>query len=211
MAQRKNNNNIVAIKSENNSYTIAVVAKISCSILLAFVSIGGVPHSTNIEWSSTVPLQWSDYQARVPHGAKYGAVTAIEVHSTNTFPDWHRVVYNVTCVMIRDRSWFKPEFMSDTALLNHERRHFDLAECSARSLRSILQREQVSIEECNQRLQILRDSVYHVWVSVDMRYDLETSHGTIAKEQERWTKKIAQTLDSLSPYSEPRFVVELKP
>ncbi|HRN36984.1 MAG TPA: hypothetical protein PLL18_08735 [Flavobacteriales bacterium] len=40
---------------------------------------------------------------------------------------------------------------------------------------------------------------------------METSHGTIAKEQARWAKKIAHTLDSLSAYSEPRFVVALKP
>jgi hypothetical protein len=65
--------------------------------------------------------------------------------------------------------------------------------------------------ECNQRLQVLRDSISSEWRGVHGKYDLETSHGTIAKEQARWAKKIAHTLDSLAAYSEPRFVVELKP
>jgi hypothetical protein len=52
--------------------------------------------------------------------------------------------------------------------------------------------------------------MYAAWVGIDTRYDLETAHGTIAQEQERWAKKIAHTLDSLSAYTEPHFVVELK-
>ena len=168
-------------------------------------------HADVVMWSTTRPLQWSDFQGAVPYQSPYGAAIKYEVRSTNSFPDWHHVVYEVTCVMVKGGSWVKPECRADTALLNHERIHFDLAECSARSLRSQLQHERVSIKECNQRLQLLRDSINASWLSIEGRYDLETTHGTVAKEQARWAKKIAHTLDSLAAYSEPRFVVELKP
>lgn len=164
-----------------------------------------------IEWSATRPLEWSDYKGHVPYQTKHGAVTAYEVRSTNTFPNWTHVSYEVTCVMIKNRSWVKPEHRADSALLNHERLHFDLAECSARALRSSLQKERVPIKDCNARLQVLRDSVHASWLNIEARYDLETSHGTIVEEQARWAEKIAHTLDSLAAYSEPRFVVELKP
>jgi hypothetical protein len=179
-------------------------------VLLSCLLIGAVPTTDIIEWRAARPLHWSDYKGNVPYPTKHGAATAIEVRSSNAFPDWNHVTYDVTCVVIKSGSWVKPELRADSALLNHERRHFDLAECSARTLRSILQKESVSIQECNQRLQVLRDSMYAAWVGIDTRYDLETAHGTIAQEQERWAKKIAHTLDSLSAYTEPHFVVELK-
>jgi hypothetical protein len=179
--------------------------------LLLLVSVGATVPAGVIEWSSSHHLQWSDYQGRIPYQPDHGAVTAYEVRSTNTYPDWHHVTYEVACVMLKCKSWVKPEFRTDSALLNHERLHFDLAECSARALRSSLHKERMSIKECNQRLQLLRDSINTTWLDVQDRYDAETFHGTIAKEQARWARKIAHTLDSLAAYSEPRFVVELKP
>jgi predicted secreted Zn-dependent protease len=94
-------------------------------------------------------------------------------------------------------------------LLEHERVHFDIAECNARVLRSQL-RTLASYDECVYRIQIVRDSVNAVWNNVQERYDTETAHGMITNQQARWEKNIAHTLDSLAVYSELRFVVELK-
>lgn len=68
-----------------------------------------------------------------------------------------------------------------------------------------------SLEASTIKVPVVRDSVNTAWNSIQELYDLETAHGTIAKEQARWAKKVAHTLDSLAEYSEPRFVVELKP
>jgi hypothetical protein len=179
-------------------------------LLLILASVRATVPSDVIQWGNVYPLQWTDYKAQVPHQAEHGAVTAYEVRSTNKFLDWQHVTYEVTRVMIKNRSWVKPEFRSDSALLGHERLHFDLAECSARALRSRLHMERTSVKECNQRLEELRDSTHGSWLSIEARYDLETAHGTVAKEQARWARKIAHTLDSLAAYNETRFVVELK-
>lgn len=179
--------------------------------LLLLLFIGATSPPDVVAWSPKRPLQWLDYQGRVPEQAQYGAVTGYKVRSTNTFPDWHHVEYKVVCVMIKDASWVKPEHRADSALLSHERLHFDIAECSARTLRRSLQQNRLSIQECNQHLQLIGDSINTDWLGVQDLYDLETAHGTVAKEQARWAKKIAHTLDSLAAYNEPRFVVELKP
>ncbi len=137
-------------------------------------------------------------------------MTYLSVLDKSTFLDREHISYEVTCVVVKSESWVRPEHNGDTVLLGHERLHFDIAECKARELRSRL-RTIMSFDGCAQRIPTLRDSVNAEWKRVQDRYDAETSHGTIAMEQARWSKKIAQRLDSLSAYTAPRFVVELNP
>lgn len=174
------------------------------------LSFGAVPPNDLVEWNASRPLQWADFQGRVPEHSEHAALTYYSVRSNATFLDRQRLSHEVTCVFVKSRSWVRSERRTDTTLLQHERLHFDIAECNARALRSALLLV-TSFEGATQKVPVVRDSVNAVWNRVHERYDTETSHGTIAPEQARWTKKIAHTLDSLSAYSEPRFVVALKP
>lgn len=185
--------------------------KVLCSLLLLLALVGAAPPNDVVEWNASRPLQWTDFQGRVPEHSEHAALTYCSTRSNNVFLDRERVSYEVISVVVKSKSWVRAEQKGNAALLDHERLHFDIAECSARSLRRELQLSRVSINECNHRLQLLRDSISSAWSRTQSQYDLETSHGTIAKEQARWAKKIAHTLDSLSAYSEPRFVVALKP
>lgn len=185
--------------------------KVLCSVLLVLVSVGASAPNDVLEWSASRSLQWSDFQGQVPKHSEHAALTYCSTRSNNVFLDRERVSYEVISVVVKSKSWVRPEQKSNAALLNHERLHFDIAECSARSLRKELQLSRVSINECNQRLQLLRDSIGSVWSGMHSQYDSETSHGTIAEAQARWAKQIAYMLDSLDAYSEPQFVVELRP
>lgn len=181
-------------------------------IILLFVAFCyGTTLPEVVTWSKSLRLQWSDYQGVVPGQSEHGAVTTYEVRRSNSFPDWHHVACEVKCVMIKERSWVKPELRADSVLLNHERLHFDIAECSARSLRCSLQRERVSALAFNERFQMLADSIHGSWGIIEELYDAETNHGTIPSEQAKWGQQISHILDSLTVYSEQRFVVELLP
>lgn len=179
--------------------------------LMLLVLLGAFVQSDVIEWSASRPLQWTDFQGRVPEYSEHAALTFCSTRSNNVFLNREQVSYEVISVVVKSKSWVRAEQKGNAALLDHERLHFDIAECSARSLRKELQLSRVSINECNHRLQLLRDSISSAWSRTQSQYDLETAHGTIAKEQARWANKVAHTLDSLAAYSEPRFVVALKP
>ena len=178
---------------------------------LLWVASGGATAPTSIiEWNATRPLQWSDYQGHAPSNTEHSALTYSSVRSNSTFLDRQHIAHVVTCVVVKSKSWVKPDHSHDTTLLGHERLHFDITECNARALRSRLAR-MTSFDECANHIPMIRDSVNMAWNAVQDRYDLETSHGTLAKEQARWARKIAYELDSLAAYGEPRFVVALKP
>ena len=181
---------------------------ILCLIML--VSVGAIKPSDTIQWSTHRSLQWSDYQGNSQEFSEHAALTYYSVRSNSTFLDRRHLSHEVTCVFVKSRSWVRPEHSADTTLLNHERQHFNLAECNARALRSALLRI-TSFDASTRKVPSVRDSVNTAWNRIQELYDKETSHGTIANEQTRWAKKIAHTLDSLAAYSEPRFVVDLKP
>lgn len=173
---------------------------------LLFSSIAATVPSDTVVWSATHPLEWLDYQAHVPKGSEHAAVTYYSVRSNNKFLDWQHVAYEVTCVLVKSKSWVRPEHIGDTTLLGHERLHFDIAECNARVLRGEL-RKLMSVDDCVRRVQSVRDSVNSAWKLVQDQYDVETAHGTISKEQLKWRGRIEHTLDSLAEYVDSRFVV----
>ncbi|MEZ4808321.1 MAG: hypothetical protein R2815_12730 [Flavobacteriales bacterium] len=161
-------------------------------------------------WDPVRQLHWTDYRGQVPVQTPHGAVTHLVVQSSNVFPDWRHVDYEVICHMVKEKSWVKPEHRRDSVLLRHEQVHFDLAECSARTLRKKLMEETMAIDECNSRLQVLRDSVHRELQKLQDKYDRETAHGVLVSEQARWARKVEHMLDSLSGYSQTRFRVALR-
>lgn len=128
---------------------------------------------------------YTDFQGRVPEHSEHAAQTYYSVRSNPTFLDKDHLLHEVTCVFVKSKSWVRANSKGNTALLDHERLHFDIAECNARALRSALL-SITSSKEAPLLVPMISDSVNASWKLVHSQYDLETAHGTIAKEQARW-------------------------
>ena len=103
-------------------------------------------------------------------------------------------------VFLRDESWWNPEVPNPTWRLRHEQVHFDLAEIVARdtttSVRDILDlmsgkgdSPEAAAADLGRRCKTLLDRARRDLEGLQMRYDLETVHGSDAVAQSNWTRR----------------------
>lgn len=111
------------------------------------------------------------------------------------------LAWDVLAFFSPSRSWFSPMAVGDTAVLTHERLHFDLVEVHARELRRFLRdlplrgsrSEAARLKKIFAERRALLDAEQAV-------YDGETVHGTYRAVQERWEREIAARLNALEEF-----------
>ena len=103
-------------------------------------------------------------------------------------------------VMDRNSSWMRPGPGDPDypRLLNHEQKHFDLAQAFAKKLKRVLEglvgtgtTPAAAIADLKQKMDKTYEEVKAEWDKVDKQYDEETKHGTDAAKQQEWDNKIA--------------------
>ncbi len=104
---------------------------------------------------------------------------------------------------------------ADRALLDHERRHFDLNEVYARRLRAELSRIAASGRSADEVKRVLKerinetaDRVLSTLAGMQELYDGETLHGTDPSAQALWGSRIDAWL--ADPWSAPATVGEMR-
>ena len=177
------------------------------TLLVIFLLLIPQQGADSFEWNEDRPLKWSDFNGRPDQMSEHAAATHYEVHSMNSYPEQDAVQYEIVCRFNRKRSWVHPSERRNLGLLAHEQLHFDMAECAARTLRSVLH-EPVSRLECNDWFMHKRDSVLQAWEEIQLEYDKQTGHGIDREAQKVWEKRISSTLNGLSDYSGTIFSVE---
>ncbi|MBW7869401.1 MAG: hypothetical protein H3C31_13885 [Brumimicrobium sp.] len=163
-----------------------------------------------IVWSTDRKLEWSDFLG-IPDTVKFKRFKAI---SANGYFDIKNKIKGdsievfIYCYFDRYKSW---SIWEDKELLNHEQRHFDLAEVIVRKFRKRVSNYPLKNENSfwywyrNVALnEYLNEKSYY------QLYDKETNHGTIIEIQQKWDKKIDDMLEELKDYSNPRVVVRKK-
>ncbi len=124
------------------------------------------------------------------------------------FTSNNRVEYFVFCHFEEHKSWVKPGNSDNDYLLNHEQRHFDLAEYHARTLRKAL-RQPVKMSDIGAHMKKIHGSVMKECAAAQILYDKETNHSIDRKAQLRWNAHIDSTLQATEEYTDSRFEVEL--
>lgn len=161
----------------------------------------------NIQWGSEEKLDWSDFKGAVPSDINNSAYTSYEVQVKCEVRSPMAINYEIECVFIPNKSWVSAAGRENNKLLEHEQVHFDIGECSARSMRKVLKNNKISVFEANDYLLQVNDSIIDVWERMQVEYDHETKHGTVFKAQHKWTSRIDSILLSLDAYSEVSFEV----
>jgi hypothetical protein len=160
-----------------------------------------------IHWSSTRKLTWNDFKSKPDNRSEYKAMTFSKVEIKHESFDNYFVI-NITSVFSCPLSWSKN--MESSRLLKHEQLHFDITEIAARYIRKeFIQHDITDISALSNSLQDIYRKYNRIFRdSINLMYDEETEHGTIADKQKEWEVKIAKELKLLEAYSTPKVVIK---
>ncbi len=152
-------------------------------------------------WDESRKLQWTDFKGAIDINSHADAATAVNI-SARPFRKGKKLFYNVEAIFIPSQSWYKSQ--SDQ-LLRHEQLHFDLAELYARRVRKKIseyrQMGVTNVRDINEAISdVLRESN-----EADIRYDMESLHGSLPDVQERWEKQVQTELQLYTSFSRERW------
>lgn len=142
-------------------------------------------------WSAKRKLTWSDFKGIPPENSNgHSAVTESSVKVKSKF--WNdSMECNVFACFLVNKSWVLDS--SKLELLDHEQRHFDLAEIQARKLREYLTKWKKG-GDFQVYLLSGKDSINQFCNHLHDQYDIETNHSLNRNAQKKWDKKIDSLL-----------------
>lgn len=151
---------------------------------------------TSFEWKEHRKLSWDDF--RGPCGKPTDETVAVthcgmgfKTSATATASEKPEII--VFNRFYTNKSWV----MSDAKLpeiLEHEQGHFDLCEIYTRRLKAALDAVDFAKPGAREELYAAYERVNAEYEARQQQYEDETTHGTIDREQKRWTANITREL-----------------
>ncbi|MEM7105449.1 MAG: hypothetical protein AAF502_20095 [Bacteroidota bacterium] len=158
-----------------------------------------------LEWQ-TRKLNWSDFQGRPAYYSSNAALTSYQIGFTYDYKGGNEITFIVKCQFIKSESWAKRVAKTDY-ILNHEQKHFDLAEVYARKLRKKLSQADfrgMKLREIDRIIDRMYDDNWRALTKAQDDYDGDSEHGIDRTEQRRWDAIIKTELEKLDRYGSPR-------
>ncbi len=151
---------------------------------------------SKIYWQADRPLEFSDFKAKPTHG-RIAALSYCGI-KYNSCPN-QRYSYEVSAFFEPYNSWAWKNYQY-SYVIQHERRHFDIAEIYSRKLRKYFAEHEVPYRKAN----AVYEKYYEEFEAYQNLYDQETHHGTHDSHQAKWNQKIAQELENLENFAEDK-------
>ncbi len=153
-----------------------------------------------IKWIANRKLNWNDFKGSVPAITSEAALSQCGFgYETNKVNRYEELIVTVSPIFYRQRSWAHPRKRS-IRLLQHEQRHFDLCEVSARKLRKRLAKQSWTGAD-KHKVSDIYQGFSDELKQVQAKYDDETIHGLNTDKQHEWNEKIGKELDELSEFA----------
>ncbi|PCH69453.1 MAG: hypothetical protein COC01_01510 [Bacteroidetes bacterium] len=163
------------------------------------------PHLIN--YKTGIKVNWDDFKGVSDENHLYQAVTDWGItYSCGLEGDMLK--FELICQFNKNNSWVKAGHLNDY-LLNHEQRHWDLAEIYARKMRKALLENHYKLETLQQDVQQLYDQYFEQCDKEQKLYDTETNHSKNEKKQAAWDKRIQTELNRLKFYSKEKYTVKV--
>jgi hypothetical protein len=146
-----------------------------------------------MDWRAQRPLHWDDFQG---HPKPETGVDAVSSCGIRCDPELRRdgtLRFEVNAYFSHHDSWVDAGD-ANNYLLEHEQRHFDLAELYARKLRKELQATAFERGKINTQIQQTYDRMFRAYKKAQKTYDAESAHSTDLEAQQRWDRWIADEL-----------------
>lgn len=145
-----------------------------------------------IVWSSQRRLSWDDFKATPENRGFTGAITYATIKATPKVTGFfnNQIEVEVEAIFRCDKSWAKDKARESEYLLNHEQRHFDIAEMYARKIRRALEQHNITPRNYPQVKKEVIEPLFKEYVQHDESYDHSTAHGLRSAVQEEWDDQL---------------------
>jgi len=156
-----------------------------------------------ISWSNSEKLTFDDFKGIPP--TKFGADSLHTLAMTGTafaYDYWSNedgYVVNLECLFNRKRSWFRPMYRFSKRVLNHEQRHFDLAEVFVRKARKGLLDKKLEYLDYK-ILDSIMFSLDKELKVMQKKYDAEAGFLENVQMQSLWDLRIDSLLNASKKY-----------
>lgn len=160
------------------------------------VSVQIVPlnEKNKIDYNAKRPLTYEDFSGHPDRGNPGVAAThsVIAVGSEIQYnQDTFSAQITIGVFMDSNASWMKKEGRNPHVLA-HEQLHFDISAYIACLLTEAIKNTTFTRENFKQQLKDLQQQYMAMREDLQQRYDRETRHGTIVREQAGWAEKISR-------------------
>lgn len=159
-----------------------------------------------VEWQEGKKLVWDNFKSKINNqrGKDIVAYTHCGwvysvVKSSN--PKGSAKI-NVETVFNEDKSWKDTERINDY-VLNHEQKHFDIAEIYARKIRKEVDGKIKTSGDYDRYFQTIYNRILKDYKNFQALYDGVTEHGMNKEKQEEYNTLISKELEQLKNYQKP--------
>lgn len=156
-----------------------------------------------ILWQENRKLNWNNFKSNVNNqkGSNVVAYTNCGwvysvVKSTNPKSP---VKIKIETFFNEDKSWKDIKQINDY-VLNHEQKHFDIAEVFARKLRKEVAEKVKTSGDYNRIFQGIYNRILKEYTEFQRAYDKDTQHGVDSDKQAEYNTLIAEELENLKSY-----------
>lgn len=147
------------------------------------------------------PVTWDDFKGRAPGNSPYVALTYSAINFSYS-GEGSNLDLEIHTIFDPKQSW-KKKNVTDF-VLKHEQGHFDITEIYARVFRKEIQSYKFKkLDSIDDEMQKVFMKNFDACGKFQDKYDKETDHSKIEKEQLRWNDQISTMLDSLKDYANP--------
>ena len=159
--------------------------------------------SQKIEWNENRKLVWNDFKSKKnnQHGKDVVAYTHCGwiysvTKSTNLKGE---VKVNVKTIFNEDQSWKDDQRINDY-VLNHEQKHFDIAEVYARKIRKEVALKIKKSGDFDRYFQGLYTRILKDYKNFQALYDKVTQNGMNKEKQSEYDRMISDELEQLKDF-----------
>ena len=180
---------------------------ITLLISLLFGNLQPIQDIDKVIWKKDSLLNWNNFKGAIPYGNPKAAVSSCSVSIDKKVESSNYIISKETYFR-KSKSWTKKEKQSDY-LLNHEQRHFDIAEIHGRLfVQKFKEKKLNSNTEANNYFDELIKQIGNDLSEMHKIYDKETNHSLNKKAQGNWDIKIDSLLFSLEEYDGNTFYIK---
>jgi hypothetical protein len=169
--------------------------KLAKGVEVAFADYTEKPEGDSIYYSANRPLTWADFQSKIASDL-YDA----EVFPTIGYDERSEVSNGIIHVRLlmkvclpKSACWVKDGSRNDY-ILNHEQRHFDIAEISALHFEQKIAAETLTTDNYEGTINVEYLEAYRELNRLQKAYDTETRHGSDHAAQRQWNDRIDKEL-----------------
>jgi len=169
-------------------------------LLLSLFTIDQASPTANdniIPWSQNRKLVWDDFKAQ-PDGTSSNAALTNAKIVFNYGHNGKTLKFNVRCGFDKTKSWAR---IKNDYILEHEQKHFDIAELYARKLYKALTEYQFKEKTVDKDLNAIYQKVMQEHFTTQGEYDSQTDHSLKPEEQKKWDEKIEQELKNTKAFA----------